>query len=307
MQTNSLHRSWQLLCVVTIAVVVCGPAITARASCAAHPARIVWSYPAAGDRSVPLDAEIRVLSRGPLDSQFEATLNGAVISPSENGVYPTDGLEPDTDYVFRIVGPKPRSSAEETPTLFELSFHTGTELGSEAPTPQLLGSSHATSFPEFTELCSAAHSSGECFDTPTYVYYDLELEHGDAVAWLVTNLSTGIDKLWPSACDPVLTVHELDREPTCFELHAIGANGELSEATEYCTTIESKSKMTLSQTARPEQGSTGTSSCAVATLSGDRGASALWLCGAALYFLRRLRRGTRAALRARRPNKPART
>jgi hypothetical protein len=301
MQINACLRSWQLWCAATVMSVVCGSPIEARASCVGGPARIVWSYPADGDRGVPLDAEIRVITTATLRNLYSATLNDTAIDLTAEGVYIPDGLEPDTDYTFRIVGPKPRSSMEPTSTLFELTFHTSSELASEAPAPQLLGSTHANSVPTLEELCMAAYNAGECFDTPRYVYYNLELEPQEAVAWLVTTPGSSVGKLWPSECNPVLTLHESqDSEPRCVELQALSANGALSEPTKYCTGEEGMKAS--AQTASSEQASTGMSSCAVATLSEQRKlggcASALWLAAVALYFVPRRRSSRRHNVRS---------
>lgn len=298
MHITSSLRSWQRLFAATVMSVVCGSPVVARASCVGGPAHIVWSFPSEGDRAVPLDAEIRVITTSTLRNLYSATLNDAAVDLSDEGVYSPDKLEPDTDYTFRIIGPKPSSSMESTPTLFELKFHTSSELASEAPAPRLLGSTHNNSGPTLEGLCTAAYNAGECFDTPGYVYYNLELEPQEAIAWLVTTPGSSVGKLWPSECNPVLTLHEGQKERSCVELKAVSANGALSETTKYCTDEEATKTMAQAQTASGDQApSSSMSSCAIATLDGQRKlggfTSALWLLVAALYLGRRRRSAKR--------------
>jgi hypothetical protein len=294
MNTNIYRASLQWLCAFAVVVIASATAGVAQASCVAPKPTVIWSYPAEGDRDVPLDAEIRVIANVTLLNVFEATLDGNVISPSTDGAYPTEGLEPDKDYVFAIAGPKARARSEATPTLLELRFHTGNGLATEPSPPELLSSTRELAMPALDPLCEAVHSAGQCFDTPEYAYDQLELGQTDAVAWLVRYDDSGAEQFWPTVCSPLLTMHKgaAEQMPPCFELRAVGANGSLSESLKYCSATKNgpTGRTTLAQSAADNRAA---ASCAIAP-PGRQSMLGGWFCLAvAPAYLRRWRRPSR--------------
>ena len=198
---------------------------------------VLWTFPHAGQRDVPTNAQLWVIGRATwmptatLDGEPIALERLPFIYSATRSAMPE--LEPNTEYdlVFEFEGLDPAGARERV----ELDFATGSGPGATPPAPNVHGSSATRGVPSDHE-CEDIINTQDHFDTGqnTLRSFDVEV-NGDAIGWLVFpqfEPGGGIGAAWPASCD----------EPTmfvgggwdCYDLYAIGSAGHVGAGTRHC-------------------------------------------------------------------------
>lgn len=222
-----------------------GSVVGARADCLTPEPLLLWSYPAEGERGVPVDAHFWLLSsQSAWGARPTATLNGkALAAPALLTGAPIQApnleldpgpLAPDTAYTLALsypaLGDKPASN-------FELHFGTGSANSSAGESARVL--EYATLAPPSTprEVCVELISAQGCFDTiepePPAVHR-LTLQPSASIAWFVATDQPDGSMLWPARCGAPRVLLRAVKSDQCFVLTPIGAGGHAGPETRYC-------------------------------------------------------------------------
>ncbi|HEY0712930.1 MAG TPA: hypothetical protein VGF45_09675 [Polyangia bacterium] len=213
------------------------------ASCAAPPAKIVWSYPADGATDVPTNAGVFVLPSLWQHIPAQITVNGVVVPRSEIpfGYRPT--LAPNTKYVVELpatyYAPEPKLS-------FTFTTGAGVVPFPKIAVPTVDRVTLARQRP-LSAACTEVWQATGCFDTGQDTHAIFETV-GRPLFWLVQQVPTRVGEtptptLWPASCgDPELYVQGTWAAssgracPGRFQLRAVGANGDTEVAEIPCMT-----------------------------------------------------------------------
>jgi len=223
-----MRRSGVVAAAVAVVAAVY-PSAAVRASCAAPPFEVLWSYPADGQTSVPTNAQVMVLTS--MGGNAKAVLDGAELTPvGERGFrFETPPLQADAEHT--LVLSTPYEEGETT-----LHFRTGS--GPMASDPPDAEPSPALEEGErqLTETCARVLGAGDCYDTGQDTHLTLRTSQAP-LAWTVEFLSeegrTQWIDLWPGTCgSPEIYVHATDDR--CYRLTAYNEIGEATVAGEYC-------------------------------------------------------------------------
>jgi hypothetical protein len=241
-----------------------GDAPVAHASCAVARFELVWSWPADGDTNVPLDATMQLLTSKKRVGSWAATLNDQPLDSDSADSFALGGLQPDTDYTFRIVSTDMRIPTE-MPEI-AVHFRTGAASGGVVPAPKVAATRLEEEFPLLSERCQATLGAQSCWDTGPAKYRTFDIEDSSAVAYLVSVGDNGYEMLWPVDCEPIAS--ELQQfpndEPICYRVRAVDARGERSEATQLCLDRKGNSSA-LEQAQQQEQGSAAPAAASCST------------------------------------------
>jgi hypothetical protein len=215
-------------------VCVASVASSTRASCTQPALALVWSSPAAGERNVPLDAAMQLLTTTPRTGSWSAVLNDREIGTGNADNIELGVLEPDTDYTFRLL---PVGNGARSPSSpIEIEFRTGSSTSSAVDAPVVASTQVLPQPPQSSPECSAALLYDNCFDTPPLVFRTFDLSESSAVAYEL-RLNGGRATLWPAGCEvtaPEQPEHARAVSRQCYEISAIDARGTRSAVTEHC-------------------------------------------------------------------------
>lgn len=261
MQYEALMRySWLSWWVGGMLAVCASKSAPVYASCVGSTTvELLWSYPAEGDSDVPTNAQLQMVFNGKLyGTDWDATLNGEPIVRSADGAFAFGPLAANTDYTFRLEGHQPRDSI--TTKLVELHFRTGSVAADVVQAPGLVGPSGIEQSDNILSTCERVDARYYCRDTAPTDVREVMLDESNAVAWI-----DDAGNVWPRGCYPrVDLIYAQDR---CYNMHAVSADGQISDATEFCPGLGT---MVLGQS----QNATPSESCAVARVGG---ASSKWV------------------------------
>lgn len=155
--------------------VLASTAVPAGASCVAPKAEVVWSMPAQGDDSVPIDADY--WPEVTADFSLAPSLGGVELQPNGLGGFDLGELQPNTRYTIE--------HPDTDGVIHEIDFETGADSSpSAAPKPVIEGVS-TTQSSEASEDCGAVLRSWGCFDTGTPIWYRVEVPKAGVEGWLV--------------------------------------------------------------------------------------------------------------------------
>lgn len=279
MQYDALMRySWLSWLVGGVLAVCASTSAPVYASCAGSATvELLWSYPAEGDRDVPTNAQLQMVFNVTLHgSDWDATLNGEPLARSPDGVFAFGSLAADTDYTFQLEGHQPRASI--TTKIVELHFRTGSATADAVLAPAVVGPSSAEPRDQILSTCERVDARYYCRDTAPNDVREIMLDETHAVAWV-----DDAGNVWPRGCYP--RVDLIYAQGRCYNMHAVSADGQISDASEFCA---GTGTMVLGQS----QSHAPSDSCAVANVGG--GSSKLvplpWLGLILGLALRRCRR-----------------
>lgn len=224
------------------------------ASCAGSATvELLWSYPAEGDSDVPTNAQLQLVLNAQLyGSDWDATLNGEPLARSPDGVFAFGALAPDTDYTFQLEGHQPRASV--TTKVVELHFRTGSAAADAVQAPAVVGPSSAEQNDRILSMCERVDARYYCRDTAPNDVREIMLDETHAVAWV-----DDAGNVWPRGCLP--RVDLIYAQGRCYNMHAVSADGQISDASEFCP---GTATMVLGQSQSTEP----SESCAVASVGG---------------------------------------
>jgi MYXO-CTERM domain-containing protein len=216
---------------------------------------LLWSYPAEGDSDVPTNAQLHMVFNAKLyGTDWDATLNGEPIARSADGVFAFGPLAADTDYTFQLEGHQPRVSI--TTKVVELHFRTGSAVADAVQAPVVVGG-ESVEESDSARVCERVDSRYYCRDTAPFDIREVALDEANAVAWI-----DDAGNLWPRGCFP--RVNLIPAQDRCYNMHAVSADGQISEATAFCPSTSTMGTMVLGQS----QSATSSESCAVASVGG---------------------------------------
>jgi len=253
MQYEALMRHSWLSWLVGGTLAVCASTSTpAYASCVGSgTVELLWSYPAEGDSDVPTNAQLQMVFNGKMyGPDWDATLNGEPIARSADGAFAFGALAADTDYTFQLEGHQPRDSI--TAKIVELHFRTGSAVGDAVQAPVVVGPSSAEQSGNTPSMCEGVDARYYCRDTAPNDVREITLDETNAVAWI-----DDAGNLWPRGCYP--RVDLISAQERCYNMHAVAADGQISDATEFCPDTAT---MVLGPSVSPSR------SCAVASVGG---------------------------------------
>lgn len=242
-----------------LALALFGSCCPARADCLLPPFELLWSYPANGQKDVPLNASLWVLANfGEFTPRASASLNGRDIKRLESDernaklgltAFAPTLLEPDTSYTLRV---SYEPSAGQPAKSVELHFTTGTERR-ELPSEQRVAGRQrrAGAFVE-DHPCRKIIMAPGCLDAPEpgVGLHTLEVAQGDTIGWHVKADGPDGPRFWPSACgNPVLALRDIEGS-RCFELQAVAVGGATMPSKRYCVR-EKASKVPFDRASAP--------------------------------------------------------
>jgi hypothetical protein len=224
-----------MACSATVAALLLSGS-TARASCVAPVREIVWSYPADGEKNVPTNARVFLLTTYGAFEPGTIAINGQPLSrePGDSRAGLGPALAPLTEYVVTL---SQASSSEPT-----LSFRFETGMGPvAAPLPAVPVVERQTRLTvrAFSPMCAAAWHAMDCFDTGQDTHLVFETA-SRPLLFYVEPLASGLlpwSMAWPGVCgDPEVFIRS--GGPPCtgpFRLHAVSLTGDETTADPQCT------------------------------------------------------------------------
>lgn len=231
--------AWRTLIGLGVAVLAWSVAREpAHASCAAPPPKVLWTYPADGDRDVPIDSVLWVISNA-WGAPSLATLNGKPLDAMQSdGVFDAVSfapgtLQPDTSYVLHLEYSSWAADldAGDSPA-YDVAFQTGSSRSKAPPKPFVAGY-RASSGLDAMHPCADVIAAQDCFDQGQNTLLAFDVVGDGALAWLVNGELTG-RTLWPQRCgDPALfTDQRFDYG--CVDVQTLGVGGKLSDKATFC-------------------------------------------------------------------------
>lgn len=200
---------------------------TAYANCETPEPIVLGTYPADGGTNVPLNTKFIVFTPSPARS---AILNGAPLTRETGNIWTaSSNLDPNADYtlVFEF-------SDEVNDPMYEISFQTGTEVGTPPQAPVVNGYDVSDPSQVQDEDCRYLVMATGCADSeePDLLMFDVEGQNDLFIANMDGHPE--FHQLWPSYCG---TPSWRGYGGSCFDVYTI-ENGLLSDPTQFCAPTE---------------------------------------------------------------------
>jgi hypothetical protein len=201
----------------------------AHGSCVAPTPKVIWSYPAADEVDVPLDADLLMVTES-IWSDVHVTLDGEPLVAGSRffGHFDLGTLQPSRTYTVAISSSQEHS---EPAVDLEFRFTTGDAAsGEEHPDVVTIQSASRRNFDFAEDLpCSDALLANSCFDTGAPSLESFETD-ADAVLWVVEvyqpDQPVGSYVRYPGECgQPRMLDYPAINGSRLYRVHAIQHDG----------------------------------------------------------------------------------
>jgi hypothetical protein len=218
--------------IVLLVSIILGWSAQASASCAGPALELLWSYPAQGEASVPVNAELWALvpygwtqKTVRLDGQTLG-VTAAFEAPGVVHVVPGE-LQAESDHTLQLEFADSQGTTES----LTLAFRTGSTRAERpaAPIVERSFEKRETALGLNLSTCPDIIAAQDCYDTGPNALLLFETRGDKPLAWLVDG------RLLPARCeDPQVYRHVSDPSQLCVALRAVGPGGLTSAAPQSC-------------------------------------------------------------------------